>query len=156
MFDHFGRITCHDAVRRDILGYNRTSGHDAVSADVYTRQNFTTKTQPALIFNDNRAFGDKPLSRYRHIDILVSVAVVGNVYITGKEDVFSNLNTVYCRQAGMFTYPRTVSDNDFRIVGYTIVVYNWSEKGVCSNADPVTDIDALWVVKFYPPPSILM
>ena len=138
-FDHPGRIAGHNAIGRNVFGHHGSCRNNGMLAVMDSGQHFTTETKPALVFDDDWPFRDERLPADWRIDVFVSVGMVRNVDITGKEDVIADLDAVNGRERIPGSNPTAVTDYNSGIVLLFAELLQREETGVLANIDPLSE-----------------
>lgn len=95
-------------------------------AYMHVAKYLTTEAEPTIILNNNRSLAYQLLWGYRLFDIFITMRMVGDVNMSGKQHMFSNLNPIDGSYATILPNPSTFAYYYLWIVGYTRILDNWS------------------------------
>ena len=95
-------------------------------AYMHAAKYLTTEAEPTIILNNNRTLAYQSLWGYRLFDIFITMRMVGDVNMSGKQHMFSYLNTIYGSYAAILSDPSTFAYDYLWIVGYTRILDNRS------------------------------
>lgn len=87
-----------------------------MSSNVNAGKDLATETKPTLIFNNHRTFADQRLLTDRDIRIFITMRMVCNVDITGKEDILADFDAINGSEGIPDSYPASVTNCNRRMI----------------------------------------